>query len=327
MESTAALIAESEHEASRQPLIVVVNARSGKRDASCVELITGILERAGRDHELVRVTQPRRLLETAERAARTAVERGGCLVAAGGDGTINLVAGLALEHGCPLGLIPLGTYNFVARTHGIPLDPVGATEALLSATVKRVQVGMVNDRPFLVNASIGLYRKLLEERESFKNRFGRKRIIGYLAALASLLRPHPVRHIRIEGAAGGGLIETLTLFVGNNPMQLALVGIEEADLIGKGRLLGITLRPMGRFAAMTLLLRSAVGRLGASEHVDSFVFRRIVLDVPGRSLRPRRVKVAVDGEVVELTLPLTFAPAPDPLLLLVPEPREKDGPE
>jgi diacylglycerol kinase family enzyme len=302
---------------SARPLFVVLNARSGRRDVSLVRLIAGILEGAGREHELVTVTQSRRLPERAEWAARAAAERGGSVVAAGGDGTINCVAQAALKYGCPMGLIPLGTFNFVARTHAIPLEPAAATQALLSATVRPVQVGMVNGRAFLVNASIGMYRRLLEERETFKVRFGRRRIVGYLSAVATLLRPHPVMRVAIDGAEARGLLETLTLFVGNNPMQLAQVGIDEAALIGHGRLLGLTLRPIGKLAALGLLLRSAFGRLGNSDHVNAFVFRRIELDLRTPAWR-RHVKVAMDGEVTQLALPLTFAPAPEPLRLLTP---------
>ena len=317
MEISPARIANAEPDIAQQPLIVVLNARSGRRDASCARLIAGILEDAGREHSVFTVTHSKHLMDRAESAARLAAEKGGSVVAAGGDGTINCVVQAALKHGVPMGLIPLGTFNFVARTHGIPLDAAAGTQALLSATLRPIQVGMVNDRAFMVNASIGLYRRLLEDRESFKMRFGRRRIVGYLSAIATLLRPHPVMHIRIDGADASGLIETLTLFVGNNAMQLMQVGIEEAGLIGRGRLLGLTLRPLGRFPALGLLLRSALGRLGTSEHVNSFVFRHITLDLRGRT-RPRRVKVAVDGEVTELTLPLTFSPAANPLQLLTP---------
>ena len=304
----------------------MLNARSGRRDVSLVRLIAGMLEDAGREYELITVTQSRHLPERADRAARLATERGGSIVAAGGDGTMNCVAQAALKHGCPIGLIPLGTFNFVARTHGIPLDAEAATQALLSATVQPVQVGMVNGRAFLVNASIGLYRRLLEERETFKMRFGRRRIIGYISALATLLRPHPVLRVAIDGADADGVTETLTLFVGNNPLQLAQVGIDEAALIGRGRLLGLTLRPVGRLAALGLLLRSALGRLGSSEHVHAFVFRRIELNLRTPARR-RHVKVAVDGEVTRLALPLTFEPAAEPLRLLAPASPEKRAPE
>jgi hypothetical protein len=90
------------------------------------------------------------------------------VVAAGGDGTINTVAHEAVRQGCLFGVLPQGTFNYFGRTHGIPEDLAEAVRALLRARVTPVQVGMVNDRIFLVNASVGLYPQLLEAREHDK---------------------------------------------------------------------------------------------------------------------------------------------------------------
>ena len=69
-------------------------------------------------------------------------------MAVGGDGTINTVAQATLLAGLPFGIIPQGTFNYSSRTHGIPSDVREATTALLSARVKPIQVGEVNDRIF-----------------------------------------------------------------------------------------------------------------------------------------------------------------------------------
>lgn len=85
--------------------------------------------------------------------------------AAGGAGVINRVACLAVAHGCAFGVLPQGTFNYFARTHGIPEAPDEAVHVRLTARLHPVQVGIVNERVFLVNSSIGLYPALLEERE------------------------------------------------------------------------------------------------------------------------------------------------------------------
>jgi diacylglycerol kinase family enzyme len=54
-------------------------------------------------------------------------------------------------------VLPQGTFNYFSRTHGIPLDTTDATRALLAGMIRPVQVGLLNDRVFLVNASLGLY--------------------------------------------------------------------------------------------------------------------------------------------------------------------------
>src|SRR5690606_8101668 len=117
-----------------------------------------------------------------------AAARSGIVVAAGGDGTINAVAQAALGSRCVLGVLPHGTFNYFCRTHGIPEDVELATRLLLAARVQPVQVGLVNDKVFVVNASIGMYPRLLEDRETFKRQYGRSRLVALWAAAMTMLR-------------------------------------------------------------------------------------------------------------------------------------------
>jgi diacylglycerol kinase family enzyme len=179
-----------------------------------------------------------------------------------------------------------------------------------------VQVGLVNDRAFLVNASLGLYPTLLEDREAWKQQFGRSRLVALGAGIATLLRGH--RHLRLTIELHGEprQVRTPTLFVGNNALQMEQVGLPEAQAIDDGELAGIMLRPVGRWTLLWLLARGALGKLGAADQVINFPFQR--LTVRARRFGGRRIKVATDGEIVWMRLPLTFGVAPDPLLLIRP---------
>lgn len=93
------------------------------------------------------------------------------------------------------------TFNYFARTHGIPAHPTEAVRLLLSAEPTPVQVACIHDRVLLVNASLGLYPDLLEDREAYKARFGRSRWVAFLAACATLLRAQ--RRLRLHIESGG----------------------------------------------------------------------------------------------------------------------------
>lgn len=67
--------------------------------------------------------------------------------------------------------------NYFGRT-GVSQDTATATRVLLDAAIESVQVGMLNGRLFLVNASLGLYLTLLEDREAYKQRYGRSRMVA-----------------------------------------------------------------------------------------------------------------------------------------------------
>lgn len=304
------------------PLFVLLNAASGHGDAAIAErTIRNVLESAGRRHELVVVTDPRAMRETAEHVTALGIEQRGAIVAAGGDGTINAVLQAAHRSGRPFGVIPQGTFNYFGRTHGISEDTEAAARGLLDAVIRPIQFGLVNDRVFLVNASLGLYPDLLERREDDKRKFGRSRLVAWWSGLATLLREHRQLVIDIahedHAEATGDIVRTTTLFVGNNVLQLQSIGIAEAEVVEHGELAAIVLRPVGPLAMLGIALRGAMGSLGDSDDVRSFGLTRMTVR-PWLRYGRRRVKVATDGEVTTLATPLVFRVSPIALPLLVP---------
>src|SRR5438477_8094875 len=160
-------------------LFIVLNAGSGHGDKALIRAtIESVLTQARRTHEMIVVENPRELAEIARRTVERARACGGVVVAAGGDGTINTVAQATLGSGCAFGVLPQGTFNYFGRRHGIPADTAEAARVLATARAHPVQVGLVNDRVFLVNASLGLYPRLLEDREAWKAQLGRSRTVA-----------------------------------------------------------------------------------------------------------------------------------------------------
>lgn len=310
------------HGAPRGTFFVLSNPGSGEHDAQETrELLAVVFREAGRAVEFVPVSGPSALASACAQVAERAAASGGVLVAVGGDGTLNTVAQAALAHGCPLGVIPQGTFNFFARNHGIPQDVQAAARALVAAQPEPVQVGRVNERLFLVNASLGLYPQLLQDRETFKEQLGRHRWVAMLAALVTVFEWRRQLALQIELEGERVAVRTPTLFVGNNRLQLERIGLEADTVarVGEGRLAAIVLQPIGSWAMLGLALRGALGRLGEADHVRSFAFRSLTI----RPWRARPIKVAMDGEVRWMPPPLRFEVSPEPLLLMMPQPQDR----
>jgi diacylglycerol kinase family enzyme len=300
------------------PVFIVLNVGSGRGDAQAKQAaIQGVLEEAGQRHEVFIIDDSRQLSIMAQHAVELAQQQQGIVVAAGGDGTINAVAQAVLNSGRPFGVLPQGTFNYFSRTHGIPADTTEATKALLNATVRPVQVGLINGRVFLVNASLGLHPQLLEDREAYKKQFGRSRLVAFWSGLMTILREHRQLVIQLELAGKTQIVRTSTLVVSNNMLQLEQIGIPEANALQQGQLAAITVRPGGTLAMLWLLVRGVLGQLGQVENVVSFAFECLTVR-PWLPYGRRRIKVATDGEVTWLSTPLVFEVAPNPLLLLVP---------
>lgn len=304
--------------AATAPFYVVLNAGSGRNNAlETRETIERVLQSAGREVQVLLVKKAADIKRIAQQAVDLARERGGVVVAAGGDGTINAVAQVVLPSGCLFGVIPQGTFNYFGRVHGISQDTEEALDQLLDAHVHPSQVGMVNDRIFLVNASVGLYPQLLEDREAYKQQYGRSRMVALWSGIVTILKVRRRLHLEIEHDGKKRELRTPTLFVGNNELQLRRVGLARSPDVEAGRLVAIALRDIGSARMLGLLLRGLLGRLGTAEDVLDFSF--VQLQARPRKTRPQhRYKVAMDGEIARLAAPLVFRVAPERLQLLVP---------
>jgi diacylglycerol kinase family enzyme len=303
---------------SNPPLFVVFNLGAGDSDAlETRAAIESACTNAGRELQMMVLDDPRGIADLAREAVRRAKESNGIVVAVGGDGTINAVAQAALGSNCAFGVLPKGTFNYFSRTHGIPADTGEGMQVVLQESAQPVQVGLVNNHLFLVNASVGLYPKLLEDREAWKQQLGRRRWVAFSSALATLLRGYRNLHLSMEVLGKRQDIRTPSLFIGNNALQMEQLGFTESRAIDAGQLAAISLRPIGRLAMFWLLLRGMLGKLGEADQVEKFTFKRLTV-TRSRALSSRRVKVATDGEIRWLTLPLEFCVSPEPLMLLRP---------
>lgn len=298
----------------------VVNGKAGSSDADAKrDAIESGLREAGRTGT-VHFAAPGELARVARDGAAKALADGSAVVAVGGDGTINTVAQAAHAAGCAMGVLPEGTFNYFAREHGAPTETAEALRWLLDARPEPAQVSAINERVFLVNASLGLYPDLLQDRERWTARFGRSRLVALGAALATLLRAQDALKLWIEWDGKLREVRTLTLFVGNNRLQLEQLGLGDtgAQVEGgaaDGHITAVILKPIGTVAMVGLMLRGALGQLGDAGGVEHFVCQKLIV-APTLTLGRRRVKVAFDGEVEWMSSPLAIRVLPKPLWLL-----------
>jgi diacylglycerol kinase family enzyme len=234
------------------------------------------------------------------------------IVACGGDGTVNAVAGALVGQRTCLGIIPNGTHNHFARDLGIPLDPRGAVQVLRSGRTIRVDVGEVNGQVFLNNSSIGLYPSMVQFREA-QERSGRGRWAAMTYALLRVLRFHRLLQLRIEIDGRKHRYRTSFLFVGNN--RYVQRGAWSRQRLDEGVLWVLTAQEPSRSRLLGLTLRTPLGLLGHAP--DTVVHTPTQMTI--RSRKPR-LDVSYDGEVQAMTTPLRYRIVPRALAVRAPEP-------
>src|SRR5262245_28881854 len=142
---------------------VIINAGSGVDDkaANCQQ-ITDLFDSHGIKANVHLATNGEELLNFARRAVAGNSQ---IIVAGGGDGTISAVASMLVGTDKTLGVLPLGTLNHFAKDLGIPLDLEAAIQTLAHGYSIPIDVGMVNDRVFINNSSLGLYPEIVRHRK------------------------------------------------------------------------------------------------------------------------------------------------------------------
>ena len=247
--------------------------------------------------------------DTGERLAREAVRSGVDLVlASGGDGTITACAGGVAGSGVPLGVLPCGTGNLLARNLGLPLPVDEALTVALTGSDRRLDVGIANDRPFVVMAGIGFDAEMLAgASEQLKKHLG---WAAYMVSALRHLRDRPARvTLRTEGGpprrywASGVIIGNVGSLQGNVPL---LPDAQPDDGVLDIAVLAAWEWTGWLRLATDVLLRRSTGRLA---HLTC---RELLLDV-GRA-RPWQV----DGDVVGSSRRLKVTVRPQTLVLRVP---------
>jgi diacylglycerol kinase family enzyme len=149
-----------------QTVLLISNPTAGSVSARTKEVIVKALQA---DFKLEVVDTVSR--DHATELTKDAVDKGfEAVVAFGGDGTVNEVAQALIQSDVALGIIPGGSTNVMARSLGVPRDPVEATAFvaanLRSGTSRRIHVGSVNGRYFLFSAGMGLDAEVVRRAEA-----------------------------------------------------------------------------------------------------------------------------------------------------------------
>ena len=242
-----------------------------------------------------------------------AVQGGGdALVACGGDGTVNAVAAAALEAGKPLGVIPLGTLNNFSKDLGIPQDLAEAIKVVAEARTRCIDVAEVNGQIFINNSSIGLYPRIVHDREK-QQRLGRGKWFAAFWAALKVLRFSHFLNVRLicDGVEYRG--KTPFVFVGNNDYDMDLYNVGRRERLDEGKLSVYFLRRGGRWGVIVMLLKTMIGRVKQWDD-----FEQLQTDELTIVSRKKALPVAFDGEVAAMETPLNYKVLPHSLEAIVP---------
>lgn len=237
----------------------------------------------------------------------------GVIVAAGGDGTLNAVASQLLHQDIPLGILPLGTFNYVARVLNIPLDLLAAANVIATGEPRLSHVAKINDQIYLNNASLGLYPLFIKKRELYNQKFGRFPLHAYTSGLDVLIRDRKELKLEIDVDQKRYPVKTPLLFFGNNQLQLKEMNLKIAQCAALGEVAGVILAKTDKLSLFKTLVQLIRGKLEQAADVYSFSGNQVNVYSKKATLT-----VAIDGEIKEMSTPLHVHVEKNALKIMVP---------
>lgn len=264
-------------------LALVINSASGSfLDGDISSKIKDELPRAA-INEIDMSNSDEELTQELERLARDCAVLG----VAGGDGTVNAAAGVALKAQKPLVVIPAGTLNHLSQAIGIErIDD--AIDAVQSGEALGVDVATIAGHPFLNTASFGSYVDLVDARERLEDRIGKWPAL--LIALIQVLRRAEPVPVEIDGQK----CSVWMAFIGNCAYKPSGFAPSWRERLDDGKIDFRYVDASKPYARLRLAAALLTGRLGRSKVYRQALVERLEI----RSLNGP-LRLARDGETFE----------------------------
>jgi undecaprenyl-diphosphatase len=264
-------------------LFVAVNASSGSEDGSVADRLRDLLPEAEvQEVEIVDGTELRKALDA---AAENAVALG----IAGGDGSINTAAQVAIDYEKPLAVFPSGTLNHLTRSIGLETVEQAVT-AIQEGHAVGIDVATIDGHVFLNTASLGSYVELVDAREKLEGKIGKWAAL--LVSLLRVLRTSEPIEIEIDGRRA----MVWMTFIGNCRYQPSGFAPTWRERLDDESLDFRYIDGSSPWARTRLVVAILTGRLGRSK-----VYRQtVVKELRIRSLQGP-LRLARDGETFEGT--------------------------
>lgn len=216
-----------------------------------------------------------------------------CVIVGGGDGTLNAAAPALMETGLPLGVLPLGTANDLARTLTIPADLVQASAVITGGVLHKIDLGRVNGHYFFNVANIGLGVHVKHHLSSeLKQRWG---VFSYAYSLFKAVKSFRPFHADILCDEHRIRVRSIQIAIGNGRHYGGGMTIDASASIDDHRFFLYSIEPLSLWEMVRFAPALRSGRFEARHPVDIAQGRHIEVKTH------RAMDVTADGETVGRT--------------------------
>lgn len=292
--------------------IILANRHAGsnRRDQSALNRICTAF---GPDCEVVTLDPETDLSDLIDHKIAEGAE---AVISAGGDGTAMAIANAMLGRDIPMGVLPMGTFNYFTRGLGLSEVPEEAAAQLRDGKAHDIHIGQLNGQAFLNNASLGVYPAILKQREAIYDRWGRHRIVAYWSVIKTILQSQHRMRLTITADGTAHEVKTPLVFIARSAYQLGVFGLEGAETITEDGFATFVIHARARTDLLRLALTLAARKMPPAQDFTLIRAKDLTISHHGGSQKP--FLTAFDGEKARLAAPLRLTMSEVPLRILLP---------
>jgi diacylglycerol kinase family enzyme len=258
-------------------------------------------------------------MEAGDLPARVALARDAgadAVVVIGGDGSIACTAQALVGSNTPLGILPSGTMNVLARDLKIPIGDLSAAIRVLAEFHPRaIDVGEVNGRVFLCGSMVGLPTVLGQVRESGRGKSLLRSWGRYVGAALRIFRTYRPLRLGLHTGGRDWKVRTPALLITPNALADHVTHQMGRTRLDGGKLAAYVFARLKLMDAVRIGVPAMLGRWTGDEAVEELSLTELTITGHRPSMR-----VMNDGEAILLDMPLHYTIRPRALLVLTPAP-------
>lgn len=294
---------------------ILINTKAGTALSQSLEDLEEDIQSGlsnSKQHILVHKVSPKDLSDKLKKVAQSTTTN--TVVVAGGDGTIRAAASILIGTNKALGIIPLGTFNRLARELHIPLNPHEAAKALVHGQVKKIDVAELNGDIFLCNSFIGLPPYFTEKRQNLRGQPFRERLKGYFRVAKTIFDNSQKFSLYINDGHEAKRLRVLSIAISNNPYtEEPSLTLERASFDSGQLGLYISKHQSVQGIAWSIL-RASMGFWKGDPKIECRKVKSLEIRSP-----KRKIKLSNDGELEKIAPPLYYKILPRSLNVIVPK--------
>ncbi|MEM7016368.1 MAG: diacylglycerol kinase family protein [Pseudomonadota bacterium] len=297
--------------------VVVANAKAGGlagQDAKAKYVYLDTLFKDAGIPAEIRIVHPAEMTETLNNLKQSGIQT---LFVGGGDGTLGSAAGILADSDVTMGMLPLGTFNLFTKDLGIPSALPEAVAALAQGETKVIDIGEVNGQVFLNKVVMGFYPHAIEQRKMLQAQWGLpKRMASIYALLTSIWRS-PTLELHIKSDSGEEtLLKTPFVMLGNNRYEAQPLDFPKRNAFDEGHLsVYYSDEAHDRLTLFMIGLRALLGR----SFTETPELEKIWTPAIEITKKRRHIKLAIDGELIQMSPPLNIQVRPKALKTIIPK--------